>query len=160
MHIWGRVAEAGDLAAGSKAIFQGFKANANKVLMGLRAMVIFYNNPTIDGLRCAIYSDDASTGTHLPSTLILNSTKVWTKAEIITTDNGFKEIYFDFDKLPLQQSSWYHAVFYADTYTPSSSEHVSFAIGFPDPIYTLNQTVDLIKLQTLPISISLIGADF
>lgn len=157
--VYGRVAEAGDLVDGSKIMYQPFKTNSNKVLIGLRHWMIFYDNPTITGMKCAIYADDFSTGDHLPSTKIQESTKVWSKAEIISLNNGFFEIYYDFANIPLQEDTWYHAVFYADTYTPVGDAHVAYRTGFPDPVYTLNLTIDPIKLDSFPLAMYLIGAD-
>lgn len=157
--IWGRMAESGDLADGSKLMYQPFKPHRDMILRGLRHWMIFYNNPTIQNIKCALYASDNSSGVHLPSTKIEESSKVWLKSEIISLDNGFFEIYYDFDNVPLQENTTYHFVFYADTYSFSESSHVAYRVAFPDPVYSQGLTVAANKVSTFPLALYVIGAD-
>lgn len=158
--VYGRPVETGAELTSGSSVYQPFKINKDLILIGMRHWIIFYDNPTVDNLRCSLYADDFSSGVHLPSTKIVESTKVWSKSEIITEANGHFEIYYDFPEIPLQENTYYHFVFNADTYSPSAGAHVAIMLGYPDWVYTTGITVAVTSLETSPYALSLIGADF
>jgi hypothetical protein len=159
--VWGRICyNASDLTGSSTATYQPFRMNDNIILKGLRHWIIFYNNPSVNSLKCSIYADDFSSGVHTPSSLIAESSTIWTKSDIITLDNGFFEIYYEFDDIPLQGSTWYHVVFNATTYAPTASSFVAVRLAYPDPVYATGLTVNPTKLDTMPYALYFIGAEF
>lgn len=152
--LWGRVAET---LIGTE-IYQPFYPRQDFILRGLRQWIVFYNNPTITGMKCSIYASDSVTG--LPSTKIAESSKVWEKSEIITLANGFFEIYYDFNLIPLQADTQYHVVYHADSYTYSPTSHVSYRVAYPDPVYSEGLTIAPEKLNVFPLALYFIGGPY
>jgi hypothetical protein len=136
--------------------------NENTVLLGCRIWVIVYGDPAFTDLSMKIYGDnqDAGAGEHYPDGLIATSTNSLTKAQIITLDNGVKEIYFDWDRVPLQANSWYNFKLIASGYSPVGTEHLAWRLGYPRYVYETNLTIQPVKLSVLPFSIYFIGATF
>jgi len=158
--VYGRPAENGtDLTTGT-TFYQPFKVNKDLILIGMRHWLIFYDNPVVGYLKCSLYADDFSSGVHLPSTKIIESTKVWRKSEIITEANGHFEIYYDFPEIPLQENSHYHFVFNADTYAPAGGAHLAVMLGYPDFVYQEGLTIAATTINVSPFALTLIGADF
>ena len=84
-----------------------------------------------------------------PAGIIATSTSSWSKADLLTTySNGAKEIYFEFNYIPLQKDTTYHLVLNCSGYTYSDSNHMAWRKGWPDPIYDAPTVFpDLLKSQ-------------
>lgn len=158
--VWGKPYDTGELADTTN--YQPVKMNDNIILRGLRTWLIFYNDPTVTSFNMKIYSDTTSSSTPAGvGDLLWTSTNTLTKAQIITLENGYKEIYFDFDDVNLQENTWYNFVINATGYSPgaSLSSHVAWRQAFPDPVYSTNLDVEVATLNTFPFAIYFIGAE-
>lgn len=156
--VWGRVYNSGELA--TTAVYQPVKPNNNLILKGLRTWLVFYDNPVVDNFIMKIYSDRTDTVAHAPGVLLHTSTNTFAKSDIITLANGYKEIYFDFDNVNLNESTWYNFVINAETYTPAGDAHVAWRLAFPDPVYATNLQVTTSKLNVFPHAIYFIAGEF
>lgn len=116
------------------SMYQRVTFDRNYIIRGVRTWLIFYNDPALTNVNMKIYSDEGG----LPRKLLATSTNTLTKAEIITLENGVKEIYFDFNDFPVKQDNSYHFVINGTGYTGSVSSHVAWMKGYPDPV--LDQT--------------------
>jgi hypothetical protein len=132
------------------------RPNKNVVLKGIKTWLIFYNySAAITDICCKIYSDQSGSA----NALIASSTNTFTKADIITENNGFKEIYFNFDEVSLHTSTWYHFVLHSTGYTYSTSAHVAWRKAWPDPIYRTGLPLTFESLAESPYFLIMIGDD-
>lgn len=137
-----------------KSMFQKVTFDRNYIIKGVRTWLIFYNDPTITSVNMKIYSDEGGS----PRKLLATSTNTLTKAQMITLENGVKEIYFDFDNFPVKQDNNYHFVINGVGYTGSASSHVAWMKGFPDPVLTQTPAVSYANLLTCGYQIYFIGS--
>jgi hypothetical protein len=156
--VFGRVCLTSDLTGSSKEIYQPFFPRRDIILRGMRVSIVMFNDPVFTGFKCSLYGNDSVTD--LPSTKIAESSKVWEKADILTLDNGFFEIYFDFADIALQADTRYHFVFNANSYTGTDSSHIAMRVAYPRPVYETGLTITPEKIQTMPILLYLIGAEY
>lgn len=129
--------------------------NKNIILRACRIWIICYGNPNFTSLTMKIYSNDGGS----PKKLLHTSTNSPTKAEVITLDNGVKEIYFNFNYPVFDADDSYHFVLQAAGYTYSDASHFSWKKAWPDPVYTTNWTPTSINLLTAPRAIYFIGSE-
>jgi len=133
-----------------------FKPNSNIVLKALRTWLIFNDyTGTLTALVGKLYSDRGG----LPGALIASSTNSFNKADIITLASGIKEIYFNFNNLPLHSSSYYHLVLSASAYTYSDASHIAWRKAWPDPVYRTGVNTNFEGLGNAPYTLSIIGDD-
>lgn len=153
--LYGDVILTADIAALSAR--QKFKLTNNTLLLGLRAWLVFFNDPALTSLSMSIYSDSAGS----PGTLLATSATI-TKASIITDLNGVKDVPFSFNSpkgVPLKSGTFYHAVLNANGYTGTSSSHIAWKKAWPDPAYTTGLgTIEVKGLGLSPRSLSFVGA--
>ena len=136
------------------AINQRFQVNENMVLKVVRALVIVYNDPTFTSLAMNLYASRSN----LPVKKIAASQNSWTKAQITTLDYAYKELYFEFDDVPLRTGQSFHLGIVASGYTGTQNAHFAWAIAWPDPPYRTNVTVNQAKSSAMPLAMTLIGS--
>lgn len=135
-------------------IFQPIISDRNISVVALRTWIIFYNNPPLTALGMKVYANSGG----VPGSLIATSQNTFTKAEMITLNNGIKEIYFTFDNLNFRMNDIYHAVLFGTGYTGSESSHIAWRVGYPDPVY--NTITSIAQAGRAPREIStVIGAE-
>lgn len=157
--VWGVPYESGQLE--NTDIYQPVKFNSNIILRAVRIWVIVYDDPDFTDLTMKIYSDTPTTDLdHVPGKLLHTAENTITKAEMITLDNGFKEIYFRFDDVNLNGSTWYNFVLNGTGYAPTGDKHIAWRQAFPDPVYSTGLTIDIANLFRFPFSFYAIGAEF
>lgn len=140
--------------------FQTVQFQSDIVLRAVRTWVIVYDNPVFTSLSCKIYSNETVGGDNSPRKLLATSTDVRTKAEIHTLANGIKEIYFNFNDVPLKGADLYNFVLQGTGYAPAGGSHLAWMKGFPDPVYTAGYTPTLESLAVAPYQIYFIGGAF
>jgi hypothetical protein len=149
--VWANPILTADLAAG---VSQKVRFNSNVVLRACRIWLIFYNNPALTDLTMKIYSNDGG----VPRKLLHSSTTTLTKSQIITLENGVKEVYFDFNYPSFDGDDFYHFVLTGSGYTGTASSHIAWRVGWPDPVYLTNFTPNLANCGTAPLAIYFIGS--
>ena len=153
--VWGNVFESGELSNQNKYV--RLKPNKNIILDTVRTWVIFYNNPTLTSLTMKIFSDDGGT----PRKLLHESTTTLLKGDIITENNGVKEIYFEFENIPLQEGTHYHFIISGSGYVPTTNSFLAWMHAFPDPVYEITgYTASMPTVNRSSYALYLIGADY
>jgi len=155
--VYGNEFLAGELA--NTNMFCTVEPNKDLILRAMRTWLIFYNDPTFTNLTAKLYSNDTSSGINACGELIANSTTTLTKAQILTLDNGVKEIYFEFDDVPLDSETKYNFVINGTGYSYSAGSHIAWRKGWPKPVYVWDEPVQ-INLYRAPPELYIIGADF
>lgn len=135
--LYGRPFASGELA--NTNAFVCFRPNHNMLLRAVRTWVIVNNDPTFTDLRGHIYSTDEAT-VKTPKQIIKSSTNILTKSEIITLDNGVKEIYFEFGDVPLVAGAFYGFVLSGSGYSYTTGSHLAWKLAWPDPVYSPTPT--------------------
>lgn len=151
--VWGEILETSDLSG--TRVYQPYKPNKNIVIIGCRVWIVVYNDPSFTDLNMKIYSNDSDDA---PEALLATSTDVRTKSEIITDTNGVKEIYFNFNNFGMQKNDTYNFVLNGSGYTGSSSSHLAWMRGYPDPVHRPNG-FGYVDLAVAPFALYTIGAD-
>lgn len=155
--VFGEPINTADFGAQSK--FQKFRLNSNQLLLAVRTWIIFYNNPSISGLRMEIWSNNSS-GT--PGRKLFTS-ETLTKAQMITLANGVKEVPFIFNDpfgVVINGSDWYHLILNGDAYTGDDTSHIAWMKALPDPAYSLNYSPSITNVNTAPYLMSFFGAPY
>ena len=127
----------------------------NTVLNYARAWVVMYNAPSFTNLSMKIFSYNLSS---LKGGLLYTSTNAWTLPQITTEDNAIKEIYFEFNKIPLSKDNTYYFSIGGTGATFTSSSHVAWKKAYPDPIYTTNVNTTYTSMGTNPYEIYFVGS--
>lgn len=126
------------LTAGAKS--QKITPKVNLFFKAIRTRVVLFNNPSFTNLKMAIHhnkAEDDSIGV-----LFETSINSFNLADLMTTGPyGLVDLSFEFSNKSLRSGDNYHLRLLADSYTPSSSSYISWAIGWPDPAYLDNLTV-------------------
>jgi hypothetical protein len=151
--VWGDPYTTAEMSNSSR--HQKVEFDDNYILKAVRTWVIIYNNPTFTSLNMKVYSDNAG----VPGKLLHTSTNNLLKSEIHTLDNGVKEIYFDFNEIPVRSGDIYHFVINASGYTGSETSHIAWMKAFPDPVYATGLTVSFSNLLYLPYQLYFIGSE-
>lgn len=149
-----------DLAADAVSHYQKFSPHSDILMSMVRVWIIAYNNPTFTNLKAKLYSNKPD-GT--PGRVIATSETILTKAQIITSTNGAKEIYFKFNDpygIPLKSGDFYHIVLEATGYTYSDSSHLAWVKAWPDAGYSVGYTPTYVNLGVAPKRLAIIGATF
>ena len=140
---------------GNKRVYQKFIPTNNIQIKGVRTYVIFYNTPTLTSFNMKLYANVSGA----PGGLIATSTNAPTKASIITLSHGVKEIYFDFNNIPLVGGETYHFCLDGTGYTGTTSSHVAWKHSFPDPAYQTNVDMSREGAYVSPFDITIIGSE-
>lgn len=154
--VYGDNFESGELSNTNK--FQTIQMNKNTILKAIRTWVIMYNDPVITDLSCKIYSNNLESGSNAPGVLLSSSLNTLTKAEIITLDNGVKEIYFTFNDFMMNKDDKYNIVLSGTGYTPTPTSHVAWRKAWPKPVYS-GYGPTYTNLSVAPYEIYCIGAE-
>jgi hypothetical protein len=59
----------------------------------------------------------------------------WNRRMFAKNKEEAKEIYFEFNYVPLQKDTTYHLVLNCDNYTYTDGAHMAWRKGWPDPVY-------------------------
>lgn len=156
--VYGRVFESGELANTNK--FQSMKMKRNLILRAVRTWVIFDNDPTFTDLNMKIYSNEVISGANTPVKLLHTSTNVQEKADIFTNNSACREIWFEFDDVPLQGETVYNFVLNGTGYVYSSNSLVAWRCAWPDPVYQAGFTPTAVNLGESPYELYAIGGEF
>lgn len=153
-NLYGEVFTTSDWST-TPRVFQPVSFTANTILIAARSWFIFYNDPAFTNLTMEVWTNNAGE----PGVLLATSTNTWTKAELITEDHGFKEIYFKFDQLNMRAGDTYHFCPKLSGYTGTTSTHVAWKKAFPDPVLSSGLTVTFESLGGSPYAIYFIGGE-
>lgn len=132
-----------------------FSPEKDSILRAVRTWLVFYNDPTFTNITMKLYYDGAGSR----GDLLASSTTTWTKAQILTLDNGVNEVYFEFDDRTLDSGNYYHLVLMGTGSSFSESSHIAWRTGYPDPVYKDGISVSFNNLLKFPYEFSLIGAE-
>lgn len=141
------------------SIFQPVTFGEDTILLAVRTWIILYNNPPFTSLNMKIYSNETIGGSETPKKLLATSTNSLTKSEIITLENGIKEIYFEFNYPVFNGADIYSFVLNGVGYTGSDSSHISWMKAFPDPVYSSGYTPAIETLPYAPYQLYFIGSN-
>jgi len=132
------------------------KMNKDIFLRYVRTWVIFYDDPGIINLTMKIYYDENES----KGDLLYSSSTTHTKAEMITLDNGAKDLYFQFADVELDGDNYYHFVLTGTSSGLSSSSYIAWKTSFPRPVYQDGFTQSSRNLPQYPYSLVIIGAEY
>jgi hypothetical protein len=138
---------------GEKTIRARF--NKNVILKACRTWVVFVNEPVVTDFKMEIWTDNNNS----KGIKLYDSLNTLTKSEIITLENGVKEIYFEFDDLPFDGDIYYHFVLTGSGASFSDTSLVAWMKGWPDPVYREGLTINYENLLIAPYTIYFIGAE-
>ena len=147
-------ATGGDFNSGSKSII--FTPTKNIALQFVRTWMVFIGDPALTTATMKIYYDENGTRGDLLYTSITNLTK----AEIITLENGVKEVYFEFSKEVLNKDTKYHLVLTGSSAGGfTDTEHIAWKTSYPFPVYPDGFTQTERNKARYPYEYTLIGAE-
>jgi len=129
--------------------------NDNTILRYARTWVIVYNNPTFTDLKLKIFSYNES-GTKGKELYVSSTT--WTKVLITSENNAVREIFFQFDDIPLNGDNTYYFAVGGSSAAFTSSAHMAWKKGWPDPVYTTGVSTTYPSAGSNPYDIYYIGA--
>ena len=129
--------------------------NKNVLLKYVRTWIIFMDNPGLTNITMKIYLDNEGD----KGNLLYSSLTTHTKAEIITLENGVKEVYFEFDDKPLDDGNTYHFCLEGTSSGLSTSSKIAWKTTWPDPVYG-GFSESFANRAQYPFTIVLIGAEF
>ena len=133
--------------------YSKFKFNDNTILRYVRTWIIFFNDPNVTSLKMEIYGDrDGEMGS------LLYTSNSLTKAQMITLENGIKEVPFSFDDIQLDGNNYYYFVLNGVVSGMSGASHIAWKKGWPDPIYQTGLNVSFEELHSGPYDIYFIGS--
>lgn len=156
--VFGDDFESGELENTNK--FQTTKFGYDTILRAVRTWIIVVGDPTFTDLHMKMYSNQLIGSDNSPNVLIATSTNTLTKSEIITLENGVKEIYFEFDYIPCNGETLYNFVINGTGYTsPTTTSHIAWRKAFPDPVYTSGYTPAMETVPYSPYALYIIGAN-
>jgi len=150
--VWGERMDTADLSGTTKAQKFRLNADAPMLLLAIKTWIIFYNDPALTSLSAKIYSDLSDS----PDQLLYTSAAL-TKAEMITLDNGAKEIYFAFNAphgVLVSHTDWMHLVLSGSGYTGSSTSHIAWMKAWPNPSLDTGYTPTATNASTAPYFVS------
>jgi hypothetical protein len=148
--------ESGELSNTNKFVNMDFEEDT--LLRAVRTWIVVYNDATFTSLNMDVYTNRSD---NTPGVKLASSTNSLTKSEIITLDNGVKEIYFTFNDVLLDKDDSYNFVMQGVGYSPTSTSYLAWVQAFPDPVYTINGfTSTLENINRAPYRIYAIGAKF
>ncbi len=137
---------------------QTFTLNSRRLIVAARAWISLYNDPVFTNVYAEIRANAAGTA----STVIATSA-VLTKAQVLTLDNGVKEVPFVFATppggIPLNGTDTYHFLVRATGYTGDASSHIAWRKDWPVPRYG-DYTPNAGNANTSPYDLTLIGAEY
>lgn len=142
------------------SVFQTVQFNRDTILRAARTWLVVIGDPTFTSLSMKIYSNEVVSSVNTPRKLLATSTDVRTKAEVHTLPHGVKEIYFNFDDVPLTGADKYNFVINAVGYVPDVDSYLAWRKAFPDPVYTGGYTPAIETINRAPYEIYFIGGDF
>lgn len=153
---YGQIFDTADLTGTTMFHRIKFSASGTQyILRGIHTKFIFHNNPTITSMTMKIYSDSSAS---LPKKLLYTSTNTQTKANMITLENGVREVYFTFNFPSFRGGDYYHIVMAGTGYTGSESSHIAWNLP-EDPVYTTGLTVNRSRLALNGYFIALVGSE-
>lgn len=151
--VWAERLETADFV-GVPRMFQTVKFHKNIILKGMRTWVIVYNNPNFTNLEMRIYANHGG----VQGKLLYTSSNVITKAQMITLANGVKEIFFDFDTLPIfKDEDTYLFTLMANGYTGDATSHIAWMRAYPDPVYRTG--LSALHPTSVPMAMYFIGSE-
>jgi len=137
----------------ANSVTQPFIPSTNRVIKGLVAGIIFTGNPSFTDLRMEVWTDRGG----VPGGMLAQSLTVWTKADLMTLDHGFKTVGFTFNTIKLRANNTYHAVLRISGYTGTTASHIAWRKSYPDPQYQVGVTFEVPKGAHFPLELSIIG---
>jgi len=156
--VWAEVWKTGELSNANK--FQSIKFNKNLILRALRTWIVVYNDPIFTNLNAKIYSNEIINTMNAPKKLLYTSSKSLSKSQIITLENGIKEIYFEFNYVPINGDDTYNIVINGTDYVYGLGSHLGWVKAWPDPIYREGYTPTYENLLVAPYQVYAIGGEF
>ncbi len=145
-----------DFANATKTV--RFKLNQNSIIKYIRTWIVVYNDAPFTNITGKIYYDDSSTETK--GDLIEASSTTFTKAQVLSLDNGVRELYFQFNDLALDGDNYYHFALSGTSSGFSESTHIAWRTSYPDPIYADGISVAFANLPKFPYTFCVIGDTF
>lgn len=127
-------------------------------LWGIRSWIVFYNLPTFDQLRLAVFSDlNGKPGQKLYE----SSPYALEQIQDGTANSSVKEVYFEFPRPPhLKASGFYHLSLTGDGYLFEADSFIAHKKAWPDPCYESGADLEDGRiLAKLPYDVALIGRE-
>jgi hypothetical protein len=138
-----------DFANAEKTI--RFKLPVGGIIEYFRTWIVGYIDPSFTSITADIYNDvNGSKGG-----VLYSSSTSFVKSQITTKDNFVKEIYFKFDKVPLDSENWYHFALKGVSSGFSEDSHIAWKVGYPFPVYPVSANI-----AVHPYLYTIIGAPF
>lgn len=150
LKVYGERLETADLTGGIR-VSQEVKFDQNCILRVARVGIIHYNS-NFDYLKLRCYS----TRNSAPSKLLFESTNQRARTDIFTENYGVKETWFEFNYERMRQDEPYRFVLWANSYTGSDSNHLSWLKDWPKPINNSVISVNAYSMFRQEFSISFI----
>ncbi|WP_374029775.1 hypothetical protein [Bdellovibrio bacteriovorus] len=115
-------------------VFQILKCKKDVYLRGVRARLVVYNDPDFSGLKCSL----RTVKNGMPASVRAISSNTLSKAEITTTGNGLREVYFEFE-LPygfrILENEEIAICIEVQDYIPAADSYLAFVRAWPRPVY-------------------------
>lgn len=150
-----------ELSSGTKYV--PAQMNKNILLRYVRTWVVLFNEVNVSGLVMTINHDN--NGTKGP--VIYTSTNGWTNTQITTLKHAIREIYFEFDDVPLDALTTYNFTLVGTStntgdFIPAQENYRFFAWknAYPYPVHRGGFSLTAANLPKYPYDICLIGAEF
>ena len=144
-----------DYSNGAKTV--RFKLNSKVVIKYIRTWVIVNNDAPFTNITGKIYYDKPD---ETKGDLIQASSTTFTKAQVLSLDNGVRELYFQFNDLALDGDNYYHFALMGTSSGFSDSSHIAWKTSYPDPVYEGGVSVTFSNLPKFPYTFVVIGDTF
>ena len=144
-----------DYSNGVKSV--RFKLNSKVVIRYIRTWIIVNNDAPFTNITGKIYYDQAD---ETKGDLIQASSTTFTKAQVLSLDNGVRELYFQFNDLALDGDNYYHFALSGTSSGFSDSSHIAWKTSYPDPVYEDGVSVTFSNLPKFPYTFVVIGDTF
>lgn len=122
----------------SPLVFQRFKPISKNIMIDrARVWLVGFNSPTFTSINAKIYADRNG----VPGKLITTSLNVVTSTALATDlDNVVQpyyltETFFEFTRIPLKATEFYHLSIQGTGYNYSDSSYLAWVKAWPDPVY-------------------------
>lgn len=139
---------------GTKSI--RFKMPSASIVKYVRTKLVLFGDPTFTNVTAKIYYDNNGE----IGQLYKSSITTWTKAQILTLDNGVNDIYFEFEDIPLDKNNWYHLVLSGAGANFTDVSHIAWKMSYPFPVYTTGWSPSFRILPQFPYDLVIIGEEF
>lgn len=142
--------------SGAPVKWQPFTLDHDHAVRVIRSGFVIFNDPAFTAIKMRIYSYKNNT----PYQMLYETDVNLSKAEILSLDNGVRNVYFKFSEAPyLKAGETYALVPWITGYTGDESAHVAWKVEYPNLVYDHADTVGGVdSLYSCPYEFSILGA--